>query len=182
LVHRQFRQVRRGFTLIEAAVTTVILGVGFVAMLELFGATTKNLRVADAITSSTMLADHVMEMTQTMPFNDPQSGALTFGPEADETTTAAIDDLDDFRRTGVTTGAPATQTIFDPPVDASRQSLSGFIGYRQVVVVEPVNPANLNTVVAVAPYRVLRITLMLQKKSDLNQWQTLHTVAYCRFE
>jgi len=91
LVHRQFRQVRRGFTLIEAAVTTVILGVGFVAMLELFGATTKNLRVADAITSSTMLADHVMEMTQTMPFNDPQSGALTFGPEADETTTAAID-------------------------------------------------------------------------------------------
>jgi prepilin-type N-terminal cleavage/methylation domain-containing protein len=168
--------VRPGFTLIEAAITTVILGVGFVAVLELFGTTTKNLRAADAMTASTMLADHARELTETLPFNDPESGALTFGPEADETTNADIDDLDDFRQSGT------SQATFNPPIDSSKQALSGFDNYRQVVRVEPVNTNNLNTVLTAAPYRALRITLSIQYQLQPGQWQTQHSLQYVRFD
>jgi len=177
-MRRHFSKIARGFTLIEASVTTVILGVGFVAVLELFGTTTRQLRAADAMTAGAMLADHVREMTETLAFNDPQSGSLTFGRESNETNSASIDDLDDFRMTG----PGNAQTTFSPPVDSSRVSLTDFSGFRQTIRVEPVNPNNLNTVLTVGPFRALRVTVTVQKLTEMNQWQTVHTVTFCRFE
>lgn len=59
---------RRAFTLIEAAMTTVIIGVGVLAMLELLAAGTKiNVDGAEK-TTAVNLAKNIREMTLKVPF------------------------------------------------------------------------------------------------------------------
>lgn len=59
---------RRGFTLIEAAMTTVIVGVGFMAMLQLLAAgTASNLQGAES-TTGVNLAKNVREMALKLPY------------------------------------------------------------------------------------------------------------------
>jgi prepilin-type N-terminal cleavage/methylation domain-containing protein len=57
------RRVRRGFTLIEAAMTTVIVGVGFVATLTLVNAGTMNNARGAESTTAISLARNIREFT-----------------------------------------------------------------------------------------------------------------------
>lgn len=59
---------RRGFTLIEAAIVTVIVGVGTVAMIQLLAAGSMANGDAHELTTGMNLANNVREMTQTMSF------------------------------------------------------------------------------------------------------------------
>src|SRR5258706_6693842 len=55
------RRARRGFTLIEAALATAIVGVGILSMVKLVAACTHGNSLARQITTATLLADHVQE-------------------------------------------------------------------------------------------------------------------------
>src|SRR3712207_2741458 len=63
---------RRGFTLIEAAMVTVIIGVGVVGMLELLAAGTLSNTKGTELTTAINLANNVREFTLAMPFLDPE--------------------------------------------------------------------------------------------------------------
>ena len=58
----QSRRRNRGFTLIEAAMTTVIIGVGFVAMLQLLATGTASNIEGAQTTTGINLAKNVREM------------------------------------------------------------------------------------------------------------------------
>lgn len=62
------KSARRGFTLIEASLTTVIVGVGFVAMLQLFAAGTSANIKGTINTTGINLAKNVREMSLKMKF------------------------------------------------------------------------------------------------------------------
>lgn len=119
----------RGFTLIEAAMTTAIIGIAFASMLELFATCTRQNRAAASITTAAMLATHIRETMLPLPFSDPNPLSATFGAEAGETT-ASYDDVDDFN--GLT---------FNPPIDAGRQPIPQLSQYSQTVSVVNVNPS-----------------------------------------
>lgn len=118
---------RQGFTLIEAALTTIIVGVGFLAMMQLFGACTTGNAYGNAVTTASMLGNNVRETMQGLAFNDPIAGSTNFGMEAGETL-ANFNDLDDF-----------DGQVFNPPIDATRSALANFSRYSQVVTVMPVD-------------------------------------------
>ena len=122
------RFARRGFTLIEAALATVIVGVAFAATMELFGACTRQNQVSSHMTSALMLSGQVQEAMQGLTFNDPVNGTDVFGAEAGETL-ATYNDLDDF-----------DGLSFSPPIDAMRQQLPLLSQYTQIVSVMPVYP------------------------------------------
>ena len=61
---------RRGFTLIEAALTTVIIGVGVMAMLELLAAGTSSNVDASQLTTAMNLAKQVREVTIQKTFEE----------------------------------------------------------------------------------------------------------------
>jgi type II secretory pathway pseudopilin PulG len=122
-----------GFTLIEAALATVIIGVGVVAAMQAFGAGTRLNKSAAHMTSAMLLANNIQEVTATLPFHDPIFGRSTFGPESGENL-AAYNDLDDFEN-----------TTFSPPIDTSRQSISGMSQYSQQVTILPVYANKLNS-------------------------------------
>lgn len=117
---------RGGFTLIEAALATIIIGVGVVSMMQLFAALTSQNAVSAQETSAMMLANNVVEAVAALPFNDPQTGTRTFGPETGQVL-ATFDDIDDF-----------DGQSFNPPIDAMRQPIAALSAYSQVVSVVPV--------------------------------------------
>jgi hypothetical protein len=128
------RQRRRGFTLIEAATTTVIVGVGCVAMLQLLAAGSMANGEGTELTIACNLAGCVRECLTGVAFSDPNVKG-TWGAEPGENL-ATYNDLDDF-----------DGKTFSPPMNARRKSLgSAYIGWSQSVIVESVRPDDLKTV------------------------------------
>lgn len=97
---------RRGFTLIEAAYTTVILGVGVVAMVDAQQSFVRSNNWSNESSTAAFLAGEVRELMRTFPNHDPvgglfldasAGGALTgWGPEDGELVVTDFDDVDDF--------------------------------------------------------------------------------------
>lgn len=122
-----FRQgFRNGLTLIECALAVVIVGTGVVATMQLFASCTRDNQAAVAMTSAVMLSEAIGEITQGLPFSDPETGRNIFGAELGETL-QAYDDVDDF-----------DGHSFNPPLDAQRQPITDLPQYTQLVTVAPV--------------------------------------------
>ncbi|HWP40742.1 MAG TPA: hypothetical protein VNL70_07440 [Tepidisphaeraceae bacterium] len=108
------RQVRRrGFTLMEAAMTTVIVGVGFMAMLQLLATGTANNLRGVQTTTAINLAKNVREYTLKLPFDELASlHGTTYTPPIDSRGTA-VSGFDDW-----------SQQITVQPVDPDRLTLA----------------------------------------------------------
>jgi type II secretory pathway pseudopilin PulG len=132
------RRTRRGgFTLIEAAMTTVIIGVGCVAMLRLLGAGTLANNDGAELTTGMNLAGNIRELLTGVHYSDPTSPSH-WGAESGETSATAYNDLDDF-----------DGKSFSPPIDARRQSLgSNYSDWTQSVKIETIKPVSLSTTIS----------------------------------
>ena len=123
-----FRIKSSGFTLLESALATIIIGVGVVAIMGLFDACTRQNQAGAQATTAMMLAGHIQELMEGLPFCDPVKGAATFGPETGESLTT-FNDIDDF-----------DGQTFNPPIDSTRTAVASLSQYSQVVTVMPVYP------------------------------------------
>ncbi len=121
-----------GFTLIEASLTTVIVGVGIAATMMLFFTSTRNNAFATHGTIGMMLAGHIQEAMAPLSFNDPITAGNTFGAETGQTLDT-FDDVDDFDGLTLT-----------PPIDALRRPISNMGQYTQVIRVVPVYARKLS--------------------------------------
>jgi type II secretory pathway pseudopilin PulG len=126
-------QRRAGFTLIEAALALMIVGVGVVASMRLFASCGQENRVATNMTSAMLLGQNIREAMNGLAFNDPYTDTTVFGPEAGETL-SNYNDLDDFD----------AQT-FNPPIDSLRRTITAMSQYTQVVTVAPIFPNKLDS-------------------------------------
>jgi type II secretory pathway pseudopilin PulG len=123
-----FFSSRSAFTLLESALATIIIGVGILSMMGLFEACSRQNRQGAQATTAMMLAGHIQEMMEGLPFVDPVKGRTTFGPEVGETL-ATFNDIDDFDN----------QTL-SPPIDSTRTPVPALSQYTQVITVMPVYP------------------------------------------
>jgi len=96
-----------GFTLIESAMATVIIGIGVLAMVDAQSSFITANSWSSHAASGTYLANEIREMTRNLPKHDPVvgffieddggSGVLHgWGPDAGEVTVDDFDDIDDF--------------------------------------------------------------------------------------
>ncbi len=140
----------KGFTLVEILMAVVIIGIAIAALVGANGAFTQVNGAAVSLSTAEFLIEEIRELTTMLPVVDPESGIDTFGPESDETTVAAYDDLDDF-----------DNASFCPPVDVSATALTGFGSFTQQVTVENVDPSSLETPVADHTSDFVRITVVI---------------------
>lgn len=119
--------------MIEAALTTIIVGVGIAASMSLFGACSMQNISASQSTTAMMLAGNIQEAMANLSFADPITGTMTFGPEGGETL-ASFDDVDDFDGQNLS-----------PPIDSTRATIPDLSQYSQLISVTPVDPNNLTT-------------------------------------
>ena len=98
---------RQGFTLIESAMATVIIGVGVLAMVDAQTSFITANSWSSHAASGTYLANEIREMTRNLPKHDPVVGLFIeddggggilhgWGPDAGEVTVDDFDDIDDF--------------------------------------------------------------------------------------
>ncbi len=132
------RRVARGFTLIEAALTTVIVGTGVLSIMAAQQAYLRKNDWAQRAGTALLLANELRELTLSMPLYDPITGTTTVGPEAGEAAVDDYDDLDDFA--GVVAGGFGAGLTFDPPINALRQVIPNMNGWSQRITVENVLP------------------------------------------
>lgn len=137
---------RRGFTLIETAITVVVVGVGVVSMMALIGAGTRSNSAAAQLTTAIQLANTIRDLSLGLAFVDPLTPAH-FGPDTGETL-ATYNDVNDLD------GA-----VFNPPVDARRQRMGGLEGWSQHITVQSVNPDRLTQALANGSSGMNRLTV-----------------------
>lgn len=125
-------RLARGFTLIEAALTTVIVGVGVLCTMQLFASCSQQNQAASQMSIALMLASNIQEAMGGLSFSDPGTAGTYFGPEPGESL-ATWDDVDDF-----------DGGRFNPPIDSLRRTIPEMTRYTQVVSVWPVYPSKLS--------------------------------------
>lgn len=145
------RRRAQGFTLIEAALTMVIVGTGVLAMVSAQQAYHIRNEWAQRTGTAQMLANEVREITLVMPHHDPITGDANLGPESNEeggtpdpqVDVVNYDDLDDFAGTinGAGNGAGVT---FNPPINGLRLTIDDLDQWSQVVTVQKVLPEDVD--------------------------------------
>lgn len=145
---RRGQHAARGFTLIEAALTTVIVGTGVLAIVAAQQAYHQKNQWSQRVGTGLLLANELRELILSLPVHDPIYGAATVGPEVGESTIAAYDDVDDFA--GTVTNGFGTGMTFSPPVNALRQTVPDMNGWSQTVEVVNVLPDRMDVTAAFA--------------------------------
>lgn len=141
---------KSAFTLIEALIATVLIGVAIAALITSNVAHTQANAHGMYTSTAEFLIEEVRAMTLPMAFVEPDEIADTFGPDDNEDGVGDFDDIDDFD--GFT---------FNPPVDVNGNSLSDFSEYSQVVTVESVDPGDLTSVVEDFDSSIVRISVRI---------------------
>ncbi len=108
-IKRRVRHARaRGFTLIEAAMAVIIIGVGVLAMVDAQQAFVRANLWSSHAASATFLANEIREYTRLLPKHDPVESLVIsggapgpatlygWGPNTGEVDVSDFDDLDDF--------------------------------------------------------------------------------------
>lgn len=123
---------RKGFTLIEATISMVILSVMVVMALNTLGSSARSNRIAASLSKGPALATQLMTEVLQGHYEEPNE-TVTFGPEASETggTRATFDDVDDYHNWSAT-----------PPQDADGTAISGLAGWQRSVTVAYADPNN----------------------------------------
>jgi prepilin-type N-terminal cleavage/methylation domain-containing protein len=144
LNHRPRARRRRGFTLIETALATVIVGVGVLAIMTAQQAFHRQNGWSTHASTAQRLGNEIREMTLNLPRNDPVTGAAFWGAEANETWIGAFDDLDDFDGEG--DGLIFSAALSNGPINAQREVIANMNGWAQEVYVFNVDPFNITSI------------------------------------
>ena len=129
---------RGGFTLIEAAVATVIVGMGVTALMTAVAAGSRANGAGRNLTQAVFLAQEIREWTLRLPFSDPDPGDQGKPPGPDGTDPQVfVDDLDDLMNVS-----------YCPPRDGQGQPLADMTGWTQRITLTWRDPTSLTTVVA----------------------------------
>ena len=132
---RGSRPWRRGFTFIEVAVTTAILGFGMAALVTLMASSTKANYGATELTTAMNLANNIHELSERLTFADGH-----WGMDSGETI-ATCNSCDDLA--GLRAGANGTTVV-----DAVGQAMPtapgmDWTGWQQQVDITLVDPNNV---------------------------------------
>lgn len=137
---------RAGFTLIETALATIIVGVGVLALVGAQQAFHQQNAWSTHASIAERLGNEIREMTLILPRYDPVTGNEFWGPEANEVTWDDFDDVDDFDGGGggLIFGADWNDATEDNgPLNARREVITNMRGWDQVVTVHNVDPFDI---------------------------------------
>jgi hypothetical protein len=138
---RPGKHARTGFTLIETALATIIVGVGVVAMVSAQAAFHKKNAWSTHASIAMALGNEIREMTWNLPQRDPVTGDAFWGPEDNELSFDDYDDLDDFDGDGG--GLIFAAALGNGPINARREIIPNMDGWSQTVRVFNVDPFDI---------------------------------------
>ena len=161
---------RRGLSLLETAMATMIVGLAVLSMMKLVASVTTQNVATQRITVGLMLANNIREMMAGLPYNDPANGTH-LGPDAGETL-ASFNDVEDFNG-----------LVANPPVDANRQPITELANWKQQVTVTHVSPSNYTLTDSLATDSACtcdRISVTVSYQPPGGAWVTVVTTEWLK--
>lgn len=131
---RHVRAVGRGgFSLIELAVSTAIIGIGVLALMSAIGNGSRANGEAREMSRGVFLAQEIREWTLRLPFKDPDAADANNAPGPDGTDPQTfVDDLDDL-----------TNVTFTQPRDGRGVAITELANWSQSITLTWRDPDNL---------------------------------------
>ncbi|MCE5276778.1 MAG: prepilin-type N-terminal cleavage/methylation domain-containing protein [Planctomycetaceae bacterium] len=155
------RRGRGGFTLIEAAIATALLGTGVTALMLAVQSGTSVNGAGRKMTQAVFLAQEIREWTLRLPFVDPQTPNNPPGPDGTSPQTF-VDDLNDLMN-----------VTYSPPRDAYGSAITDMSGWSQTITMTWRDPDNLSAAVANGASDIVRVEVSVSFKG-----QPVHTSAF----
>ena len=148
---------RGGFSLIEVAVATAIIGIGVVALLTCVSAGTSANYEGRRLTQATFLAQEIREWTLRLPFRDPDPEEQDNPPGPDSSDPQVfVDDLDDLM-----------DITFRPPRDGMGLAIYDMSDWSETLAMTWRSPTDLATTVTPGASNVIHVELKLYKNGLL---------------
>jgi type II secretory pathway pseudopilin PulG len=144
---------KTGFTLVEALIAVMLIGLALVSLLAANSAFTQANAAGVNLSTAQFLTEQIRELTAMLPVVDPNDGSAVFGPE--EGSPLLYDDLDDF-----------DDTVFLPPINADRQALPDFGAFSQHITVQNVAAGNFEQVAPDHSSSFVRVTVKVCLNSE----------------
>jgi hypothetical protein len=158
------RHARRGFTLIEAALATVIIGTGVLAIISAQQVLLAKNEWSSMTSTATWLGNEIREMTLNLPRHDPVTGTAFWGPEDDELMLDDYDDVDDFD--GFGEGLVFSASLNNGPINASRRVITDMEGWEQIVTVTSVDQFDILTPMDDATTEMVRVEVLIRYQGN----------------
>ncbi len=129
--------MRRGFTMIEAAFSLVIVSAMLVAALHTIGTTQMMQYKLTSQSRALLLAEDLLTEILQLPYEEPVQTPILMGPEAGEAggSRKLFDDVDDYEGWSKS-----------PPEDRDGVVVPETDGYRRIVTVQWIDPEDVVTV------------------------------------
>jgi hypothetical protein len=125
----------------EAALATVIVGTGVLAIVAAQQAYHRKNDWAQRTSTAVLLANELRELMLTLPVYDPINGRTAVGPPVG-VPVSGYTNIMNF--TGPVTGGFGAGMTFNPPIDARCQPIANMAGWTQTILVENVLPNYLS--------------------------------------
>jgi type II secretory pathway pseudopilin PulG len=158
---KPLKRKNTGFTLIEALIASMLIGLAIAALVSSSGAFTMYNAAGLDLSTSEFLIEEIRELTAPMPATE----GTTFGLDTGEVSLALYDDVDDFRN-----------RTYKPPIGVDRVAMTEFAAYSQRISVDKVNSADLTqTLASTATSDFYRVTVTILKNE-----QTITSASWIR--
>lgn len=143
----------RGFTLIEMAIATALVGMGVTALVVAARSGTQVNAAGRELTLAAYLVQEVREWTLKLPFSDQDSGDAYNPPGPDGSDPQDfVDDLDDLM--GVS---------YSPPRDGDGYAIYNMEGWSQQIALEWRDPDSLTTTVSAGASDVIHVSVTISQ-------------------
>ena len=161
------KSFRRGFTLIEAAMVTVIIGIGVVGMLELLAAGTLSNTKGTELTTAINLANNVREISLGLAFSDPVKPDVW--STKDGQTVFDYKDIKDLDGEN-----------WCPPRDVNRKQIMGYDNWRQKIKVQTVSQNNVGGIALPNDPKepTARITVTIQRGTNAQKATDVYVMSW----
>ncbi len=157
---------RHGFTLIETALATVIVGVGVLAIVSAQQAFHIKNNWSTHASTATLLGNEIREMTLSLPRHDPVNGLAYWGSEPNELWIGDFDDVDDFDGDG--NGLIFSAQLGNGPVNARREVIANMPGWTQIVQVYNIDPFNITSIQPDGTTDLLRVEVVVTYQAPMD--------------
>ena len=158
---------RAAFTLIETALTTIIVGVGVLALMASQQAFHQKNRWSSQASVALQLGNEIRELSLNLPRHDPVTGTEFWGPEPGELFVGDFDDLDDFDGFVFSSIAVEGQTD-NGPINARREIIANMPGWEQEITVTNVDPFDITSGATDASTNTVRIEVVVRYQGPLD--------------
>ena len=163
-------RARRGFTLVETALATIIVGTGVLAIISAQQVLLAKNEWSSMTSTATWLGNEIREMTLNLPRHDPVTHTEFWGPEADELSIDDYDDVDDFDGPGE--GLIFSAQLGNGPINASRGVITNMDGWEQIVTVQSIDAFDIVTPMEDAETNMVRVEVIVRYQGRFDDTPT----------